>query len=68
MKFVLVILGVLLLVGAGAAWLYNVTDTNSGFFGMGASSTTQTPYAVYAPPLALAGIVLVIVGMAMKQD
>ena len=71
MKNILVVLGIILLIGAGVAGIYSMssTATNNGFFGLGASSTTttQTPYASYAIPLGLAGFVLLIVGLVMKE-
>lgn len=71
MNKVLVVLGILLFVVAGAAMFYTQTATveNQGFFGIGATSASvQTaPYAPMVPYLGGAGLLFLIVGLAVKS-
>ena len=70
MNKVLVVLGILFLIGAGVSAIFTITMTssNSGFYGVGASSTTTQipPYAMFTLPLGAIGIVLLLVGLAVK--
>lgn len=71
MNKALFVLGVLFFVAAIVASVYTTTTTvqNEGFLGIGASTTTSTnaPYASYAMPIGGIGLILVIVGLAVKE-
>lgn len=70
MKTALIVAGIVFLVLAALAYGYTVTETDSYFGGLFSDQDTMAPYRAFAIPIALAGIVMLIVAATTgkKED
>ena len=68
MNKTLVIFGTIVVIIGVIANIYTETTSQSQFFGLYSTTNSAKPYATLAIPLIIAGIVLLIVGMVMKED
>ncbi len=66
MNRMILMLGVIFLIASVVSMLYTVTETTSNPFG--SSTQTVAPYAAYAGPLGIIGVVLAIVGFYVRGD
>ena len=67
MNKALIIMGVIVLIIGIAANIYSVTTSESHFFGLFSTTNTSIPYVALAIPLVVGGMVLVLVGLVMKE-
>jgi hypothetical protein len=67
MNKTILIIGIIVLIVGVAANIFTSTTTQSHMFGMFSTSSTTAPYAVYSFPLIVGGIILIIVGFALKE-
>jgi hypothetical protein len=63
----LFIIGVLALIGAGISAVFTTTVTKTGALGLVTTTSVQTPYSYLALPLGAAGLILLLVSLAIKE-